>query len=153
MTSFIYDAPGSSGTQKDKQPVKEKVSTPKSKFNKENVCYFYATNKCKFGKECRKEHPKICNKFKKYGLKKFNKNNGCNEDCEFYHPMACFELMKTDFNVVFVWSEEKGRQKDNGGTKHLQINMLYHLHLHPRSLNCNGRLKMKNALKQLVVYS
>ena len=35
------------------------------------------------------------NKFKKFGLKKFNKSNGCSEDCDQYHPMACFELMKT----------------------------------------------------------
>ena len=38
---------------------------PKVKFNSDNVCHFFATNKCKFGKECRKEHPKICQKFKK----------------------------------------------------------------------------------------
>ena len=56
--------PGSSGTQTDKKTENGKVATPKTKFNKDNVCYFYATNKCKFGKECRKEHPKICNKFK-----------------------------------------------------------------------------------------
>ena len=90
--------PGSSGTQSDKNigvEKKEKLETPKVKFNKENVCYFYATNRCKFGKDCRKEHPKICNKFKKFGLKKFNKNNGCSEDCDHYHPMACFESMKT----------------------------------------------------------
>lgn len=87
--------PGSSGTQTDKKTENGKVATPKTKFNKDNVCYFYATNKCKFGKECRKEHPKICNKFKKHGLKKFNKAAGCNEECEFYHPMACFESMKT----------------------------------------------------------
>ena len=66
------------GSQNDKKidvTEKAKVVTPKVKFNKDNVCYFYATNRCKFGKDCRKEHPKICNKFKKFGLKKFNKNN------------------------------------------------------------------------------
>ena len=67
---------------------------PKVKFNSDNVCHFFATNKCKFGKECRKEHPKICQKFKKSGLVKFNKN-GCSENCEFYHPKACFDSMKT----------------------------------------------------------
>ena len=66
----------------------------KVKFNSENVCHFFATNKCRFGKDCRKEHPKICNKFKKAGLVKFNKN-GFSEDCEYYHPRACFEAMKT----------------------------------------------------------
>jgi hypothetical protein len=84
--------PGPSGLQK---VADIKTDTPKTKFNKENVCFYYATNRCKFGKECRKEHPKICNKFKKHGLKKFNKTSGCGEDCEYYHPMACFESMKT----------------------------------------------------------
>ena len=38
----------------------------------------------------------MCNKFKKFGLQKFNKNkNGCTENCELYHPRACFEAMKT----------------------------------------------------------
>ena len=88
-------APGSSGVQGT--PINPVVETGnKVKFDSSNVCYFYATNKCKFGKECRKEHPKICNKFKKFGLQKFNKNkNGCSEECEFYHPRACFEAMKT----------------------------------------------------------
>ena len=65
------------------------------KFNNENVCHFFAMNKCKFGKDCRKDHPKTCLKFKKFGLAKFNKNNGCSENCEHYHPKACFESMKT----------------------------------------------------------
>ena len=46
-------APGTSGTQKDKKIEKDTAEIPKAKFNKENVCYFYATNRCKFGKDCR----------------------------------------------------------------------------------------------------
>ena len=72
---------------------KEKEIIVKVKFNSENVCYFFATNRCKLGKDCRKEHPKMCIKFKKIGLTKFNKN-GCTENCEYYHPKACFEAMK-----------------------------------------------------------
>ena len=99
--------PGTSGTQKlDKNLDKlneleaiskeEKVGSKPAKFDATNVCFFNVQNKCKFGKECRKEHPKICNKFKKFGLQKFTKNkNGCNEDCEFFHPKACLEAMKT----------------------------------------------------------
>ena len=79
----------SAGAQSAPGDVKQKV-----KFNPANVCHFFATNKCRFGKECRKEHPKTCNKFKKFGLTKFNKS-GCTEECEFYHPKACFESMKT----------------------------------------------------------
>ena len=51
--------------------------------------------KFKFGNDCRRAHPKICMKFKKFGLVKFNNKNGCTEDCESYHPKACFESMKT----------------------------------------------------------
>ena len=28
-----------------------------------NLCHYYSENKCKFGKECRKEHKKMCNQF------------------------------------------------------------------------------------------
>ena len=89
------DQPGTSGIQNVKAPISPVFKVPdqgaqkiKEKFDNENVSYFFATNKCKFGKECRKKHPKICNKFKKFGLAKFNKSNGCNEDCEHYHPKA-----------------------------------------------------------------
>ena len=81
---------GSSGTGL----TKAIVTPTKVKFNSENVCSFFATNKCRFGKYCRKEHPKTCNKFKKFGLVQFNKN-GSTEDCEHYHPKACFDSMKT----------------------------------------------------------
>ena len=61
--------------------------------NIKDICHFYTINKCKFGKDCRKNQPKICPKFKKNGIKKFNKN-GCEESCTNYHPKACFEAMK-----------------------------------------------------------
>ena len=57
-----------------------KTEDPKNKID---ICHFYTINKCKFGntinkckfgKECRKMHPKMCAKFKKFGLKKFNKS-------------------------------------------------------------------------------
>ena len=46
------------------------------KFDPSNVCHYFATNKCRFGKDCRKDHPKMCTKFKKFGLAKFHKA-GC----------------------------------------------------------------------------
>ena len=67
----------------------------KTKVDPKDICHFYATNKCKFGKDCRREHPKICIKLKKFGLTKFNNKNGCTEDWENYHPKACFESLKT----------------------------------------------------------
>ena len=86
---------GPSGLQKNVVPATAEKKI-KTKFDPSNVCHFFESNKCKFGKECRKEHPKMCVKFKKFGLQKFNKNkNGCSDDCEHYHPRACFESMKT----------------------------------------------------------
>ena len=81
--------PGPSDVDK-KNPDEKKPETEKSK----EICHFYTINKCKFGKDCIKKHPKICPKFKKFGLKKFNKS-GCEESCENYHPKACFEAMKS----------------------------------------------------------
>ena len=98
-------------TQALKQAMKEKVKEvdgienkdptqpptpiiPTTPISVKNICHFYTINKCKFGKDCRKEHPKMCPKFKKHGLKKFNKL-GCEESCQNYHPKACFEAMKT----------------------------------------------------------
>ena len=75
-----------------------KIITPQIPINGDGnvnkvICHFYTFNKCKFGKECRKAHPKICPMFKKHGIKKFKKF-GCEENCENYHPKACFEAMK-----------------------------------------------------------
>ncbi len=135
--------PGPSGLQKaaDKiiSPENDRIVTPKTKFNKENVCYYYATNKCKFGKECRKEHPKICNKFKKHGLKKFNRTSGCSEDCEYYHPMACFESMKTktckrgDCKFYHI----TGTKKEENPTGSLIGQSQAHNTSGPNSGNCN----------------
>ena len=97
--------PGTSGTQHLLQPptppgtasvpAKPDMVIPnKSGLEKKIICHFFTLNKCKFGKDCRKDHPKICIKFKKHGLKKFNKL-GCEENCGNYHPKACFEAMKT----------------------------------------------------------
>ena len=80
--------PGSSkGKSVDKNVINGKSleingKIPK-KIDPKDICHFFATNKCKFGKDCRREHPKICNKFKKFGLIKFNNKNGCTEDCAY----------------------------------------------------------------------
>ena len=58
-----------------------------------NVCRFYTQGNCKFGKTCRQEHPKVCQKFRSHGLKKFNAK-GCEEKCNDYHPKACYEAIK-----------------------------------------------------------
>ena len=96
----------SNDTQKSTQPIvqtdtqKEGTCAPIANNKntpitvKKEICHFFTINKCKFGKDCRKAHPKMCPKFKKFGLKKFNKS-GCEESCVNYHPKACFEAMKS----------------------------------------------------------
>ena len=90
------NAPGTSADKKSDRPSSPKFDAKDTlaKFNPANVCQFFANNKCWFGKKCRKDQPKLCIKFKKFGLKKINKNE-CNEECESYHPRACFESIKS----------------------------------------------------------
>ena len=66
----------------------------KEKFDYSKVCRFYQQGNCKFAKGCLNEHPKFCQKFKNFGLKKFN-TKGCDESCDKYHPRGCFESMKS----------------------------------------------------------
>ena len=46
----------------------------------ENVCYFYRLGKCRFGKECKKEHPKFCQKYVNFGPIRSN-TKGCDNKC------------------------------------------------------------------------
>ena len=59
----------------------------------ENVCYFYKIGKCKFGKECKKDHPKFCQKFITHGPQKLNPK-GCDCKCHNLHPIACRDSIK-----------------------------------------------------------
>ena len=60
----------------------------------ENTCYFYKLGKCKFGKECKKEHPKFCQKFINFGIIK-NNSKGCDSKCNNLHPIACRDSLKS----------------------------------------------------------
>jgi len=52
------------------------------------MCKFYEKGKCRYGKECRNEHPKFCKKSIKHGSLKFSPQ-GCDGKCEKPHPDAC----------------------------------------------------------------
>jgi hypothetical protein len=52
------------------------------------ICKFYKKGKCRYGKECRNEHPKFCKKFIKHGSLKFSPQ-GCDSKCCKPHPDAC----------------------------------------------------------------
>ena len=58
-----------------------------------DVCRFYKNGKCKFGKDCRKEHPEMCKKFRKQGLIRHNPG-GCDGNCGKLHPNACRESLR-----------------------------------------------------------
>ena len=59
----------------------------------ENACYFYKIGKCRFGKECKKDHPKFCQKFVNCGPIK-NNPKGCDSKCYKLHPIACRDSVK-----------------------------------------------------------
>ena len=65
-----------------------------TKFNMENVCRFYRNGNCKFKKDCRKEHPKFCQRFTKHGLKSHNVS-GCDSQCGLLHPNACRDSLRS----------------------------------------------------------
>lgn len=82
---------GSGEDQKASQTNTQDQVPRKEKF--ENVCRFYKNGNCKFGKECRMEHPRFCKKFTKNGLAK-NNPQGCDGKCGKLHPNACRESLK-----------------------------------------------------------
>ena len=51
---------------------------------------------------------------------KFNKNHGCTEECDQYHPKACFESMKTKTcrrsECKFFHISGTKKEDPNGGT-------------------------------------
>ena len=58
------------------------------------MCKFYQKGKCRYGKECRNEHPKFCKKFIKHGSLKFSPH-GCDRKCGKPHPDACRDSLRT----------------------------------------------------------
>jgi hypothetical protein len=58
------------------------------------VCRFYKQGNCKFGKDCRNDHPKFCKKFTKHGILKYS-SQGCDGKCGKLHPSACRDSLRT----------------------------------------------------------
>ena len=73
----------------DKEKNKVRAKDEQTK----NICRFYRNGKCKFGEECRFEHPRICKKFRNSGSKRLNEN-GCDDKCNQFHPNACRDSLK-----------------------------------------------------------
>ena len=58
------------------------------------LCKFYEKGKCRHNNDCRFNHPKICNKFRSFGLKIHNEKGCDNQKCQFLHPNACRDSLK-----------------------------------------------------------
>jgi hypothetical protein len=74
-------------TDRNKVNSAKQVSRPEAPKKKE-LCRFYARGHCTRSKECRFDHPAICNKFKKYGSVSSDPR-GCDGKCKSFHPNAC----------------------------------------------------------------
>ena len=68
-------------------------STDARKSN--SICKFYVKGKCRHNENCRFEHPKICFKFRSFGIKEHNEKGCDDENCSFLHPNACRDSLKT----------------------------------------------------------
>ena len=81
------------GDNRKGEPTKNNKEAHTSKTKA--ICKFYVKGKCRHNENCRFEHPKICYKFRSFGLKE-NNEKGCeNKNCNFLHPNACRDSIKT----------------------------------------------------------
>jgi hypothetical protein len=67
---------------------KEEQADSKKKGRDVPICRFYANGKCRFGPDCRSQHPKICQKYRLNGELKTDPK-GCDGRCGSYHPNGC----------------------------------------------------------------
>ena len=83
-------APGQSGLNKNLLPADRNQDLK----SKKTLCKFYRNGRCKYGVDCKFDHPKMCHKFKQFGDKKFNEK-GCVENCSFFHQNVCRDSQKS----------------------------------------------------------
>ena len=72
----------------DKSDRTEKQVSRMTMPQKKELCRFYARGHCTRSKECRFDHPTICNKFRKNGSISTNPS-GCDGKCKSFHPNTC----------------------------------------------------------------
>ena len=68
---------------------------------KKELCRFYARGHCTRKKECRFDHPNICQKFHKFGSLSSNPK-GCDGRCNTFHPNACKSSLR---NKTCTWED------------------------------------------------
>ena len=75
---------------------KDYNKNPTHNNNKEKpLCKFFAKGNCRNKEVCSFDHPKICYKFRSFGLKSLNEKGCDNKECLFLHPNACRDSLKS----------------------------------------------------------
>ena len=87
------DTSSGSGSDTETGDLKD-PNSKKEPLAQKPVCKFFTNGKCKFNKECRFQHPKICQKFRHHGDSKYDAN-GCDGKCDEFHPNACRNSLKS----------------------------------------------------------
>ena len=59
------------------------------------MCHFWRRGKCNKGSQCKYDHPRECNEFLKFGLRKYRQDaKGCHKQCPKVHPFLCKNSLK-----------------------------------------------------------
>ena len=86
------------------KPARKSSTTQNSNTlqkKKKELCRFYARGHCTRKKECRFDHPNICQKFHKFGSLSSDPK-GCDGKCSAFHPNACKSSLK---NKTCDWDD------------------------------------------------
>ena len=76
------------------------------------TCWFFKNEVCRNGKNCRYEHPEICNEWYELGRCK-----GVNGDCELSHPKICSKYAKREScpDRYCLYMHPRGMKKTDHG--------------------------------------
>ena len=97
ISTLLHPKDTPAGHSKQANPSSDGNTDPKSNNKNSNkpLCKVYAKGHCRHKEGCRFDHPKICFKFRSFGLKSINEKGCENQKCSFLHPNACRDSLKT----------------------------------------------------------
>ena len=82
-------------------------------------CWFFKNDVCRNGRNCRFEHPEICNEWYEQGRCK-----GVNGDCEKTHPKICSKFTKREHctyrSCLYMHPRGMGKANHSEGRKEIQ---------------------------------
>ena len=85
----------------DVRPKGKATKVPGADTKKKEICRFYNRGHCTKKKDCRFDHPAVCQKFHNFGSLSSNPK-GCNGKCNAFHPNACRSSLR---NKTCSWDE------------------------------------------------